>query len=368
MSTSYRAVQWNAHKKTYDAVLVGAVAAFLIARVGLGLVTGEADPAVLLMRSLGLASIVLLHVILAIGPLARLDARFTPLLYNRRHLGVTMFVLGLLHSIVALGYYGGFGVLNPVNAVIVPTSGPTGSWAGAIPFELFGFVALLILFVMAATSHDFWLANLGARFWKWLHMLVYGAYVLLIAHVAFGAVQDRLAVGGVAGYALPLLLGLGAVGLGGLHLASALRSRCDPTVDEGISADGWVDVASVDDIEDDHAITVCLKDRGGPDGRVAVFKHGGTVSAVTNMCKHQGGPLGEGKVIDGCITCPWHGYQYEWGKGQSPPPYSETIATYEVRIEGDRVLLNPEPKAPGTVVEPAQIAGGAQSEKEASDV
>jgi len=35
----------------------------------------------------------LLHIILSIGPLCRLDSRFLPLLYNRRHLGVTMFLL-----------------------------------------------------------------------------------------------------------------------------------------------------------------------------------------------------------------------------------------------------------------------------------
>ena len=48
-----------------------------------------------LIRALGTCALLLLHVILAIGPLARLDRRFLPLLYNRRHLGVTMFLLAL---------------------------------------------------------------------------------------------------------------------------------------------------------------------------------------------------------------------------------------------------------------------------------
>jgi methionine sulfoxide reductase heme-binding subunit len=37
---------------------------------------------------------------------------------------------------------------------------------------------------MAATSHDFWLAQLTAPVWKALHMGVYAAYALVVAHVA----------------------------------------------------------------------------------------------------------------------------------------------------------------------------------------
>ncbi|MEO0630492.1 MAG: hypothetical protein AAFY46_07155, partial [Planctomycetota bacterium] len=36
-------------------------------------------------------------------------------------------------------------------------------------------------------------------------------------------------------------------------------------------------------------------------------------------------------------TCPWHGYQYRTGDGCSPPPYTERLATYDVRIRAGRV-------------------------------
>jgi nitrite reductase/ring-hydroxylating ferredoxin subunit len=113
----------------------------------------------------------------------------------------------------------------------------------------------------------------------------------------------------------------------------------------------WIDVGSVDEIEEARAKVVCLPGRE----RVAVFRYGGQVSAVTNVCAHQRGPLGEGKVIDGCITCPWHGWEYRPQDGQSPPPFTERIATYRVRVEGRRIFLNPEPLPPGTPVEPARI-------------
>jgi hypothetical protein len=44
----------------------------------------------------------LLHIVLCIGPLCRLDPKFLPLLYNRRHLGVVTFLLGAIHSVVAI--------------------------------------------------------------------------------------------------------------------------------------------------------------------------------------------------------------------------------------------------------------------------
>jgi sulfoxide reductase heme-binding subunit YedZ len=115
-----------------------------------------------------------------------------------------------------------------------------------------------------------------------------------------------------------------------------------------------VDVGPVDEIPEKRARVVCLRGRE----RVAVFRYGGRVSAVSNVCAHQAGPLGEGAIIDGCVTCPWHGYQYRPEDGQSPPPYTEKIPTYEVRVEGGRVMLNPEARPPGAPVEPARIDAG----------
>ena len=80
-----------------------------------------------------------------------------------------------------------------------------------------------------------------------------------------------------------------------------------------------------------------------------------TVSAVRSVCAHQGGPLGEGKIIDGCITCPWHGWQYRPADGQSPPPFTEKIATSRVRVVGRRIELDPTPLLPGPAVAPARV-------------
>ena len=57
---------------------------------------------------------------------------------------------------------------------------------------MIGFAALLVLFLLAATSHDFWLSFLSPPVWKWLHMTLYVAYGLVVMHVALGIMQyDR---------------------------------------------------------------------------------------------------------------------------------------------------------------------------------
>ena len=370
MSNAYRAVQWNTHKRMYDIVLVGAVVGYIAVFVGASafLLRGEraVDLPVLLIRATGTCAIVLLHIALCIGPLARLDARALALLYNRRHLGVTTFLVGLLHAALVMGYYGGFGVDGPIEALLARLPASSFVSVSGFPFEVLGLGGLLVLFVMAATSHDFWLANLGARAWKWIHMWVYGAYAMLVLHVALGAMQSERSI------VYPIMLGVGVATVGTLHLVAGRReAKKDASGIEIIGAgledpnrtavgeapgadsneDNWVDVCGVDDIRHNRARVVCLKGRE----RVAVFRHDGGFSAVTNVCAHQGGPLGEGKVVDGCITCPWHGYQYLPASGQSPPPFTEKIATYQVRVSGRRVLLNPQPLEPGTPVEPARI-------------
>src|SRR6267154_5610287 len=216
MGVEYKSVQWNRQKKFYDFVLVGGVAAFLVVFAALTKILFPlSTDEILIIRAFGAAAFVLLHIILCIGPLCRLNKKFLPLLYNRRHAGVTMCLLGLIHAtLVVLTYHAG-GDTNPILGIFVSTP-VTGPSAG-VPFQPFGFFALVILLLMAATSHDFWLANLSAPVWKSLHMLVYAAYGLLVLHVTFGVLQSEVGpvyVGAVA---------LGFVTVLGLHLTAGLR-------------------------------------------------------------------------------------------------------------------------------------------------
>ncbi len=96
-----------------------------------------------------------------------------------------------------------------------------------------------------------------------------------------------------------------------------------------VVGDGFVEVCEVDRIAEKCAKIVSLSGE-----RVAVFRYDGKVSAISNVCQHQNGPLGEGRIIDGCITCPWHGYQYQPESGAAPPPFKEKVP--DLSCEGCR--------------------------------
>lgn len=341
MSVHYQAVGWTRQKKIYDSAIAAGVALYLAVFVGGGaLVHPNATAETLLIRGLGTGALLLLHVILSIGPLARLDRRFLPLLYNRRHLGVTMFVLALAHGVFSLVQFHALGDISPLLSLF--TSNTRYGSLADFPFQALGFAALLILFVMAATSHDFWLHNLTAPVWKRIHMLVYVAYAFIVAHVCFGALQSETSPW-LAG-----LLGIGFTTVSGLHLAAGIQEHHLDKARLTAQHDGFVDVCAVDKIPEKRAVVVSVSGE-----RVAVFRYDDKVSAVSNVCQHQNGPLGEGRVIDGCITCPWHGYQYLPDTGASPPPFTEKVPTFRTRIVGSRVLVHPLPCAPGTRVEPS---------------
>ena len=98
-----------------------------------------------------------------------------------------------------------------------------------------------------------------------------------------------------------------------------------------------------------------------PEGRVttvtighhtlAVTNHEGTYGCLDNKCPHQGGPLGEGSIEGGYLRCPWHGYDYDPTTGESPPPFDDAPACYQVEVRDDGVyaILPDEPPRERTV-------------------
>ena len=346
MSHDYRVVQWTPFKKSYDVNLAVGVLAFLGAYIGTVVIAQWPEdllsPMQLAGRAFGAAAFALLTLILATGPLARLSPRFLPLLYNRRHLGLACFALALVHATLLVVWYHGFGEVNPLVSLLA--SNPRYDSLQGFPFESLGLAALLILFVMAATSHDFWNATLGPGLWKSIHMSVYVAYALLVAHVMLGAVQGAKS----PAYAAAVAAGAGLVVM--LHIVAG-RRETGRDGQPGALRDGWLRVGRALDIEDGCARVVTP-----PAGeRIAVFRMADKIFAVSNVCRHQGGPLGEGRIVDGCITCPWHGFQYRPEDGTAPAPFSEKIAVYRTRIERGEVHVDPRPVGLGVPTPPSVI-------------
>ncbi|PKI02699.1 Rieske 2Fe-2S domain-containing protein [Glaciecola sp. 33A] len=258
MSHRFVPVQWNNNKKAYDKALWLSIVIYIAIFVIISVVihTGEEAlvPMTMLIRAFGSLGFILLTLILCIGPLARIDSRFLPLLYNRRHMGVSMFLIVLVHAILVIIWYHSFGPLNPIESIF--TSPGSFDNSADVPFQPLGFFALIILFVMADVKE---------------------------------------------------------------------------------SAGKWIDIGDWKSIGNNRAKTIQISNGE----RVAIFRYeNNKLAAISNVCQHQNGPLGEGCIIDGLITCPWHGFQYRPEDGRSPAPFTERVGTYELKMEADKVMLN----------------------------
>lgn len=343
MSVSYTTVGWNRQKKLYDGWIgIFCFTYLLVFSTGTAWLNPDYTFETLLIRSTATLAILLLHLILSIGPLTRLHPAFLPLLYNRRHLGVTMFFIAAIHGVFSLFQFHALGNVPPLISLF--TSNTRFFSISGFPFQLFGFSALSIFFLMAITSHDFWLHNLTPRIWKTLHMFVYLAYFLILLHVLLGVIQYETHP------VLILLLAMGVAWLVTLHLVAARKERLLDKHRFEIAQEGYVQVCHTGDIQDGRAKIFCINEE-----RIAVYRMENRFYAIHNVCKHQGGPLGEGRILDGCITCPWHGYQYLPQNGQSPPPFKEKVNTYSIRVLHDTIWLNPIPYPEGTLQEGAVL-------------
>ncbi|MEM6619582.1 MAG: Rieske 2Fe-2S domain-containing protein [Pseudomonadota bacterium] len=339
MSVKYTPVQWNRFKWGYDAVLIASTALFLWIFVDLapGILSHERpiDRNIHNARAFGVCAFLMLTVILCIGPLARLDRRFLPLLYNRRHFGVLTAAVATTHAYFILNFYFNFSPVDKFEAALL-SNASYGQLSG-FPFEALGIFALLCLLILSATSHDFWMKFLTPPVWKALHYLIYPTYAAVVGHVMLGTLQDQDHQG------FTVIVLVGAVLVAALHLGAAVRERVRLPAPAP-----WLPVAHALSIADGRARIAVL-----PTGdRVAVFRMGDHLSAIANACAHQNGPLGEGRIIDCLVTCPWHGFQYDVTNGRSPAPFTERVPTYGLRLEDGMVYVNPQANPPGTYVAP----------------
>jgi len=116
----------------------------------------------------------MLHGILAIGPLARLDRRFLPLLYNRRHLDVAGFLVAA-HGVLSILQFHTLGDTNPLVSLfrmgrwvvsdLGGTANPRYGSLASFPFQRLGFAGLVIRLLMPVNSQS--RTSAGTRTGPW---------------------------------------------------------------------------------------------------------------------------------------------------------------------------------------------------------
>ena len=71
--------------------------------------------------------------------------------------------------------------------------------------------------------------------------------------------------------------------------------------------------------------------------RIAVFRTPDGFRAIDHACPHAGGPLADGIVAGGCVTCPLHGLRIDLATGEACGDPSQRVRTYDV-VERDGAL------------------------------
>lgn len=94
--------------------------------------------------------------------------------------------------------------------------------------------------------------------------------------------------------------------------------------------------ASRSELPEDQGTVVHVGERS-----IALYRVGDRVYAYPNECLHRGGPVGEGLVVDGIVTCPWHGRRYDITTGAClNDPALGSLEAIPVTLDGDVVLVD----------------------------
>ena len=93
---------------------------------------------------------------------------------------------------------------------------------------------------------------------------------------------------------------------------------------------------------------------------VCLVRHNGEISALSDICTHQHFSMSQGDLLhDGTIQCAWHGARFDCRTGEVKQiPASSPLPVYEVRLEGEHVLVGPRRSRDGDKYEPSVAAVG----------
>ncbi len=223
------------------------------------------------------------------------------------------------------------------------TDVPIGAWtmsalldavggAGAEPAaDLLIGVGIVSAIPTAMTGLNDWSDTIGAE--TRLGTVHAAANVVALGFYAASLLARRAGRRG-SGKALGLA-GAGALMVGGFlggHLSYARAVNVNHTAFEHGPQD-WTPVLGDAELSEGEHRSVSA------DGvAVLLVRHGGRLHALANTCTHAGGPLDEGEVFDGCVTCPWHGSTFNLADGDIVRgPASVPQPTYRTRVHDGKI-------------------------------
>lgn len=101
----------------------------------------------------------------------------------------------------------------------------------------------------------------------------------------------------------------------------------------------WIDVGDAGQLAQKPLQSVLLGRT-----RIALSCKDGVFGAISGVCNHAGGPLGEGRLDGEYVVCPWHYWKFHCRTGKGEPGYEEdAVPAHDVRVEAGRVLVSAAP-------------------------
>ena len=135
---------------------------------------------------------------------------------------------------------------------------------------------------------------------------------------------------------------LAMAGGGALAVGGHLGGHLSYVHGEGVAVTTFEDgpeewTAALLDAELDEGSMTSIDLAGMP---VLLVRDGGEIFAMANRCNHRGGPLDEGELSDGCVTCPWHGSRFELRNGDlARGPAASPQPSFETRVHNGRIEI-----------------------------
>ena len=106
----------------------------------------------------------------------------------------------------------------------------------------------------------------------------------------------------------------------------------------------WIDVGDAAELAKRELQQVMLKRT-----RIALTCRNGSFSAISGICNHVGGPLGEGWLDGDYVTYPWHFWKFHHRDGKGEPGFeADAVPAYAVKVENGRVLIDAASATPRT--------------------
>jgi len=96
----------------------------------------------------------------------------------------------------------------------------------------------------------------------------------------------------------------------------------------------FVKVGTVAELPADSAMEVMVDSRP-----YAICHTGGTVRALSGVCIHRGGPLGQGQIHDGRVVCPYHMWEFDCATGEYDYDPTKRAPIFEVKLEDGDIYI-----------------------------